>query len=178
MTSKLDGSRVRKDADLIGAIGVLDELNASLGMTRSISESESISDVIERVQECLFEIGVQMFAREGSEKEVEGFSPSNVKWLEEQIDAFGAEVPALRNFVLPGGCELAARLHVSRTMARRVERIIVQLSGKYKVEESVLSYLNRLSDLLFTLALFANQAAGVPEIAWRRKKRVEGRREK
>ena len=170
MTSDLDGSRMRKDSELIEAIGAVDELNSSLGMAQAVSEIDSISRIIEKVQGCLFEVGVQLFSQGGSKVEKKGPSGADVEWVEEKIDELGAALPKLRNFVLPGGSELAARLHVSRAMARRVERTVVGLSENHPVEESVLAYFNRLSDLFFMLALYANQEAGVSEIPWKGKK--------
>ena len=171
MTSNLDGSRMRKDSDLVEIIGVFDELNSSLGMVRSISEIDSISRVIEKVQSCLFSLGVQLFSKGGARVEDEDPSDIDVGWVEDQVDEFGAGLPKLKNFVLPGGSELAVRLHVSRSIARRLERSVIGLSENNVVEESVLAYLNRLSDLLFMLALFANHEAGISEIPWKEGKR-------
>ena len=171
MTSNLDGSRMRKDSDLVEIIGILDELNSSLGMVRSISEIDSISRVIEKVQSCLFALGVQLFSKGGARVEDDEPSDTVVGGVDDKVDEFGAGLPKLKNFVLPGGSELAARLHVSRSIARRLERSVIGLSENNVVEESVLAYLNRLSDLLFMLALFANHEAGISEIPWKEGKR-------
>lgn len=179
MTSNLEGSRMRKDSDLVEIIGVFDELNSSLGMVRSISEIDSISRVIEKVQSCLFSLGVKLFSKGGAKAEDEDPSEVDVEWVEVQIDGFGAGLPNLKNFVLPGGSELAARLHVSRSIARRLERSVIGLSENNAVEESILAYLNRLSDLLFMLALFANHEAGISEILWqdgKKRRRVARKR--
>jgi cob(I)alamin adenosyltransferase len=165
-TSLGDGSRVSKLDPRIAAFGTVDELNSLIGAALAAIGEAELRDVLVRVQNELFDLGADLSVP----LEVEGrlrVEQSGVDGLESDCDRFNADLPALKSFVLPGGSEAAARLHVARTVCRRAEREVLLASGPLDLNPLVLVYLNRLSDLLFILARAANAAAGVPEPLWR-----------
>ena len=162
-TSLGDGSRVPKTDPRVEAYGVVDELNAQLGVVVAGDLPVRIRRVIERVQNELFDLGADLSVPEtGGERERLRVAPSQVEALEASCDEVNAELEPLRSFVLPGGTETAARLHLARTVCRRAERHALRVDGANPV---ALAYLNRLSDLLFILARAAN--AGGEEPLWK-----------
>lgn len=165
-TSLGDGSRVSKLDERIAAFGAVDEVNAALGVVLAGSCPEDVRRVLVRVQNELFDLGADLSVpveREGRLRIVQ----EQVDALERDCDAFNAELPELRSFVLPGGTEAAAALHVARTVCRRAERAALEAAQAHGVNPLALVYLNRLSDLLFILARSANAAAGRAEPLWR-----------
>ena len=165
-TSLGDGSRVSKLDERIAAYGTVDELNAALGVVVAGECPEQLRDVLGRVQNELFDLGADLSVPLEHEDRLRVVQ-SQVDGLEADCDRFNAELPELRSFVLPGGTETAARLHVARTTCRRAEREAIVASRAHEVSPLVLTYLNRLSDLLFILARAANVAAGREEPLWR-----------
>lgn len=165
-TGLIGGSRVTKDDARIRAFGDVDELNASLGWVAVVCEEPSWRERIETIQDRLFVIGARL-ADPRPDADTLPIGDQNIKTLETWIDAAVAEVTPLRQFILPGGCELAARFHLARTVARRAERSVVTLASRHDVPPAVLVYLNRLADLLFAWARRANSLAGVAESVWR-----------
>lgn len=151
-----------KDDPLIEAIGSLDELNAALGWAVAACEPEE-AGWLKEVQIRLFDIGAELAATGKARKQWERLQAGDVRQLEERIDAWQAALPPLRSFVLPGGCEAAARLHVARTIARRAERRLVALQAQVEIRPVLLQYLNRLSDFLFVAARRANVTRGIEE---------------
>ena len=165
-TSLGDGSRVSKLDLRIAAFGTVDELNAALGVVLSGACPPEIAGVLARVQNELFDLGADLsvpLEREGRLRVTQAL----VDALERDCDAFNAGLSELRSFVLPGGGETAAGLHVARTICRRAEREALAAAQAHDVNELVLVYLNRLSDLLFILARSANATTGVEEPLWR-----------
>ena len=165
-TSLGDGSRVSKLDPRIAAYGTSDELNAAIGLVLSGGCPPAIRAVLLRVQNELFDLGADLsvpLEHEGRLRVVQ----SQVDVLEADCDRFNAELPELKSFVLPGGTETAARLHVARTTCRRAEREAIVAARAHEVSPLVLTYLNRLSDLLFILARAANAAAGEEEPLWK-----------
>jgi len=165
-TSLGDGSRVSKLDERIAAYGTVDELNAALGVVLAGECPEPFRDVLVRVQNELFDLGADLsvpLEHEGRLRVVQ----SQVDALEADCDRFNAGLPELRSFVLPGGTETAARLHVARTTCRRAEREAIVAARAHEVSPLVLTYLNRLSDLLFILARAANADAGREEPLWK-----------
>ncbi len=161
-----DGSRVSKLDPRIAAFGTVDELNSLIGFALvAIGEAE-LRGVLERVQNELFDLGADLSVPLAVEGRLR-VEQSAVDRLEADCDRFNADLPPLKSFVLPGGGDAAARLHVARTVCRRAEREVLLASGPVDLNPLVLVYLNRLSDLLFILARAANTAAGVPEPLWR-----------
>ena len=165
-TSLGDGARVSKLDARIAAYGTVDELNSALGLTLAADCPEEIRVVLGRVQNELFDLGADLSVPMEREARLR-VTQEQVDALERECDRFNAELPELKSFVLPGGDEAAARLHVARTICRRAEREALVASGLYRVNPLALVYLNRVSDLLFILARTANAAAGHEEPLWK-----------
>jgi cob(I)alamin adenosyltransferase len=162
----LNDFQKRSKADpLLEVYGTLDELNAHLGMAQAMFKQHQDTSVgnpnteltLGTIQHDLFQLGFVLSASAQIES-------SQIIKLEQQIDAWTAQLPAQTQFILPGGCLLAAQLHVCRTIARRAERNIVTLAQEHDVPELVLQYINRLSDYLFVAARVANQLAQTPDV--------------
>jgi len=167
-TGLLGGGRVAKSSPRIQAYGEADELNAILGVVRAETKLEAIQRSLTEVQSSLFVVGAQL-ASPRAEPNIEVITSAHIDGLERQIDAMTANLPELRNFILPGGTKTAALLHLARTVCRRVERSVVALSElpNESVDHWLVIYLNRLSDYLFVLARLANQLEGVEDVPWR-----------
>jgi cob(I)alamin adenosyltransferase len=169
-TSLGDGARVSKLDARIAAYGTVDELNAAIGMALAADCPESIRAVLDRVQNELFDLGADLSVPVDPSAEHDSrlrISQGQVEALEQDCDRFNSELPELRSFVLPGGSEAAARLHVARTVCRRAEREAIAAANVYELEPKALVYLNRLSDLLFILARAANAAESSEERLWK-----------
>jgi cob(I)alamin adenosyltransferase len=165
-TSLGDGSRVSKLDPRIRAYGTVDELNASLGAVLAADCPAELRALLRRIQQELFDLGADLSVPFGVPGRLRVEQPS-IDELERLCDAYNAELPELTSFVLPGGGEAAARLHVARTVCRRAEREALAAAGSHDVNPLVCVYLNRLSDLLFVLSRAANALAGVEEPLWR-----------
>ena len=164
-TSLGDGTRVSKLDARIEAFGTVDELNAAVGAALAGDCPGEIASVLRRVQNELFDVGADLsvpLEREGRLRVTE----AHVAALEDDCDRFNADLPELKSFVLPGGTEAAARLHVARTICRRAERDALTAAEQHEIDRLVVVYLNRLSDLLFILARAANAHAGADEPLW------------
>ncbi|HEU4448346.1 MAG TPA: cob(I)yrinic acid a,c-diamide adenosyltransferase [Gaiellaceae bacterium] len=165
-TSLGDGTRVPKTDPRIVAYGTVDELNSALGLALAGDLPEEFRPWLERVQNDLFDLGADLAVPlEDERRERLRVRPEQVTRLEELCDLVNERLEPLRSFVLPGGTEAAARLHLARSVCRRAERLAVELAGQHAVTPAALAYLNRLSDLLFILARAAN--AGTPEPLWK-----------
>ncbi len=169
-TSLHDGTRVSKDADRVEAYGAVDELNAAMGLAAIACESGDLRKRLRLVQDELFVIGADLATPAGSARKdkAPAISAEAAARLENWIDEATGAAPPLEKFVLPGGTELAARLHVARAVCRRAERTVVCLARGETVSETTVVYLNRLSDLLFAWARQANAESGVPDEEWPR----------
>ena len=174
-TGLCGGTRVSKAAPQVAAYGDVDELNAALGLARSLLDQAPTSgegptalcELLESIQTTLFSLGAELAsAPDGKGAGVELVGEALIESLELAIDQLDEELPALRSFVLPGGSASAAALHLARTVCRRAERAAVRLAGSQAVRSEVIRYLNRLSDLLFVMARAANVTAGAAEIPW------------
>ncbi|MFP6618474.1 MAG: cob(I)yrinic acid a,c-diamide adenosyltransferase [Pirellulaceae bacterium] len=167
-TGLFGGPRVRKDHARIEAYGTIDELNAVLGMVRSQQLTPELSTLLETFQNDLFTLGAELATPDPGQHELPRVAENDVARLEKQIDHFEALLPPLKQFILPSGSSAGTTLHVARAVCRRAERRVVTLqeTATEAVSTTILVYLNRLSDLLFVLARFANQQAGQPEIPW------------
>ena len=165
-TSLGDGSRVSKLDCRIGAFGTVDELNSALGVVLVGDVPERLREPLARVQNELFDVGADLSVPWGITDRLR-VEQGMIDRIEQLCDDFNAELPELRSFVLPGGTETAARLHVARTLCRRAERDVLVGSEELELNPLVLVYLNRLSDLLFILARSANAVAGVDEPLWK-----------
>jgi cob(I)alamin adenosyltransferase len=167
-TGLFGGTRVPKSDPRVSAYGEVDELNAVLGLARTLSLPPEVERVLALVQSELFTLGSELATPE-PEKARMKLPHTQAAWigvLEQSIDAIDAEVAPLRAFILPGGTPAAAHLHLSRTVCRRAERAVVALAAHEAVAPNVLTYLNRLSDYLFLAARLANHRAALADVPW------------
>ncbi len=168
-TGLLGGRRVRKNAIRVEAYGAVDELNACLGFAAAALADVEPSRLLGDIQRDLFAIGTRLSdlrKTAPAREEKARLSEEQVSRLERAIDGMESDLPPLRAFILPGGCEAGARLHLARTICRRAERRIAALAEREEVPPILLVYMNRLSDLLFVLARSVNHRTGAEEIAW------------
>jgi cob(I)alamin adenosyltransferase len=166
-TSLGDGSRVPKLDCRIGAFGAVDELNSALGVALATADlPDALCEPLERIQNDLFDVGADLSVPFGVTDRLR-IDQTAIERLEALCDEFNAELPDLKSFVLPGGTEAAARLHVARATCRRAERDALVAERETGVNPLVLSYLNRLSDFLFIAARAANAAVGRDEPLWK-----------
>ena len=169
-TSLFRGGRVPKDHIRVSAYGDVDELNALIGITAAIDPADFERELLEGIQKDLFSIGSMLATADydgtGKNADKMALPETRITNLEAAIDAAAESMRPLEAFVLPGGCLKAATLHQARTVCRRAERSVVTLSHNEAVPTQVLPYLNRLSDLLFTLARLANMRAGISDSEW------------
>lgn len=167
-TGLVDGSRVAKHDTRIEAIGAVDEANSALGLAAVTLEGDAASDV-QRLQNDLFDLGADL-ATPGEDfapsETVLRIVPAQAEWLERRIDALNENLAPLRSFILPGGSETAARVHLARAAVRRAERALTALAGEAPVNPAALAFVNRLSDYLFVLARAVN-AQGEGDVLWR-----------
>lgn len=169
-TGLVDGSRAAKHSARIAAIGAVDEANSAIGFAICALADESHKATLTRIQNDLFDLGADL----ATPAENGDFAPSEMVlrvveaqhlWLESQIDALNEKLEPLTSFVLPGGSEPAARVHVARATTRAAERAMTELSGETTINPAALAYINRLSDLLFVLARTLNDG-GAADVKW------------
>jgi len=166
-TSLFGGQRVPKDALRIEAYGTVDELNSVIGIVLAGSPDPRVAGILTQVQSQLFDLGADLATpRSVVKKNIRRVEPRDARTLEKQIDRIESHLKPLRSFILPGGSADAARLHFARTVCRRAERAVVRMSRNEDIGPGITIYLNRLSDLLFVLARYANHTAGISEIKW------------
>lgn len=174
-TSLIGGTRVSKAHLRLETYGTIDELNSVIGVVIATMQTPepllSMQPFLERVQSDLFDIGSHLACEDASLRTKLPFiHEEHISELEEKMDSFSSTLPALKNFILPGGCLAAAHAHVARTVCRRAERLCVALmesqTDGQDVEPLIIRYLNRLSDFLFVLARTLNSDARVPEVLW------------
>jgi cob(I)alamin adenosyltransferase len=168
-TGLATGERIRKSHPRLAAVGSVDETNAAIGLARVEASADPVLDgLLARIQNELFDLGADLATpRETVSWEALWISPAQVERLEAEIDRLNADLPALDSFVLPGGSRLAAGLHMARTICRRAEREAFALAETGEVVRAeALKYLNRLSDLLFVAARFANASSGAGDVKW------------
>ena len=161
-----DGTRLPKHALRVSAFGTVDETNAAIGVARLHTET-AVSEMLARIQNDLFDLGADLCVPETA-KRAEGrlrITDGQVERLEREIDAMNAELRPLTSFVLPGGTEAAAHLHMARAVARRAERLMVELAEREPVNAAAIRYINRLSDHLFVASRFVNDRGG-KDVLW------------
>jgi cob(I)alamin adenosyltransferase len=169
-TGLFGGGRVPKDHPRVAAVGEVDELNAVLGLVRATTPVETFDPLLEDIQRDLFAIGSHLASpdpdkvREALEKA--SLAEARVTVMERAIDEADRELPPLRAFILPGGTAKAAVLHLARAVCRRAERQVVALAREAELPDVFVIYLNRLSDLLFTLARLENHRSGRADVTW------------
>ena len=171
-TGLVDGSRTAKHSRRIEAVGAVDEANSAVGFASVALAGTDCADDLTRIQNDLFDLGADI-ATPAAEKD-EDFAPSEmvlrivasqVSWLEAAIDKANEQLEPLNSFVLPGGSEGAARLHLARASARRAERALTELAGEERCNPQALAYINRLSDYLFVAARLVNDG-GRADVKW------------
>jgi cob(I)alamin adenosyltransferase len=160
-TSLGDGTRVPKVDCRIAAFGAVDELNSHIGLALSADVPDGMREVLTRVQNELFDLGADLSVPFGVTDRLR-ITDEQISSIEQDCDRFNADLPDLTSFVLPGGSEVAARLHVARAVCRRAEREALEAAEQMDINQLALIYLNRLSDLLFILARTANSAGDEP----------------
>lgn len=163
-TSLFGGDVVEKSNLRVCAYGEIDELNASIGIIISEIEDREIEEKLEKIQNDLFTIGSELASRKETKTKID---PKRAKEMEEEIDKMDKEIEPLKNFILPGGHKAASLIHLSRTICRRAERSVVKLSNEEQIDSTIITYLNRLSDLLFTMARYVNFKNGEKEKIWK-----------
>jgi cob(I)alamin adenosyltransferase len=156
-----DGKRVGKDDLRVEAMGSVDELNSAIGRVLVHEVPGAVRECLERVQHDLFDLGAELCL-----PGVTKIDENHIGRLEHELDAFNADLPPLKEFILPGGTPSAADAHVARTVCRRAERTLVSLGNSAVGGEGGRRYLNRLSDLLFVIARVLNRSAGRPDVLW------------
>jgi cob(I)alamin adenosyltransferase len=170
LTGLFGGGRVSKDHARVEAYGDVDELNAFIGLARSAEIMPEVDEILVPIQRDLFSIGA-LLATPDPEKMQQHLtkarlSADRIAELEHSIDACDRDLEPLKAFILPGGSQKAAALHVARTVCRRAERRVIHLQREAEIPQIVVIYLNRLSDLLFMLARLANVRTGAGEVTW------------
>lgn len=172
-TGLFGGRRVSKDNPRIEAYGTVDELNACVGLVCSACRRDNayekrLLEIFAHVQSRLFDIGADLATPEDSKSaaKVLRIDEKFVAEIESWIDEIDGKNPPIRTFVMPGGTELASRLHLARTVCRRAERLMIRLGHSEPVTDGAIHWMNRLSDLLFAMARQANHVAGVADVPW------------
>ncbi len=156
-----DGSRTQKDSLRVEAYGTVYELNSTLGMLIATIEDEGIAEILLDVQHDLFDLGGELCM-----PELSLIKDDHTSRIESELDKLNAALPPLKDFILPGGSLSAAQAHLARTICRRAERRVISLARQEPVNDVVIHYLNRLSDLLFVIARTAARASGAGEVLW------------
>lgn len=180
-TSLFSGQRVPKDHHFIEALGSVDEGNSAIGLAISFLPKEkrfsSVLEQLETIQHALFDLGAAIATprscHQDKKLEKTRFDNEAIDALEKWIDQMESELPPLKTFILPGGHPTGAALHLSRSLIRRAEREVVLLFEQADVSQSVLVYLNRLSDYLFVISRYVNQLLAIPESQWQPHKSLE-----
>lgn len=169
-TGLFGGPRVSKDDARVQAYGAADETNSTLGMAAAACEATDtrLAEILMDLQSRLFDLGADLATPPGTahESKVHRLTIEDVTQSESWIDEIDGDNAELKQFILPGGCDLASRLHLARNAARRCERAMVTLNRSEAVNEHAMHWINRLSDLLFAMARAANRLHGVDDIPW------------
>jgi len=164
------GQVVPKESLRIRTYGVVDELNSAIGIVLAFEPVQPIAQKLTQVQHDLFTLGGDLCVLQEDKKELQmaGIEASHLTSLEKTIDKLNGQLPPLKEFILPGGSRVAAFLHQARCVCRRAETLLAELSQNEEVGAFVLPYLNRLSDLLFVMARYHNQASGITDVYWQK----------
>ncbi len=167
-SSLFGGKRIPKDATRLESYGTVDELNSIVGICRSMNTVKALDQMLETIQNDLFVLGADLATpQRTASKHFKRITQKEIKWAEASIDKIEGEVEPLKNFILPGGNRSAAMLHFARTVCRRAERLVVRLAREEEIGDVAIIYLNRLSDLFFMLARWANALSNTPEVKWK-----------
>ena len=167
-TGLFHGPRVLKDDARIEAYGTVDELSSVIGLARVAHVSSQIDVILERIQHQLFSLGAELATPHPEKHGTHLIGATETGWVEATIDEFDDQLSPLTNFILPAGSTGAVAIHHARVVCRRAERRVVTLSKEAVISNEALIYLNRVGDLLFVLARYANSSAGQGDVAWQR----------
>lgn len=165
-TSLYSGDRIFKTDSRVEAYGEVDELNAFLGLWLTETKSTSLTPILSRIQNELFDLGADLATPLESSVNISRVEEHKITALEKEIDAFEEHLPPLKQFILPGGSKAAALAHVCRTKCRSAERRVVQAAQSENINALVIKYLNRLSDFLFVAARFENREQNITDSTW------------
>ncbi len=168
-TGLYGGGRISKSDQRLAVYGTVDELNAQLGVCRSAPAPADVDKLLERLQHELFALGAELSSPSGATAGSLLIDEPDVAALEQAIDHFETDLAPLKTFILPGGSPASSALHVARAVCRRAERKLVALNESVPVRPTVLKYINRVSDLLFVLARYANHATAIADVLWQKK---------
>ncbi len=166
-TALFGGKRLPKSHLRIECYGTVDELNSYLGLVRDRSDDEHVRAILFEIQNRLFDLGANLATDPSKNLTTPTIAQADIQLLENEIDAMEETLPALKNFILPGGHPTVSHCHVARCVCRRAERLVVALNMEEPVAAEVLRYLNRLSDFLFVLARKIGQDLGATEVVWK-----------
>jgi cob(I)alamin adenosyltransferase len=169
-TSLIGGTKVPKCDLRIETYGTVDELNSWIGLINDLLAREDLREELREIQDRLFTIGSALATDQGASTKMQlpDLHDADILLLEKKIDEMTAQLPPMKSFILPGGHPTVSSIHVVRCVCRRAERLVVNMQEhELSVDEKVIRYLNRLSDYLFTLARYAGQGLGAPEIPWK-----------
>ncbi|TYP92708.1 cob(I)alamin adenosyltransferase [Fodinibius salinus] len=166
-TSLFGGDRVSKSSERIKAYGTVDELNSVVGLAASYELSERGTILLRRIQELLFTLGADLATPPSSDTRIDRIAQEDIDFLEEAIDELEENLETLKNFILPGGSQPGATLHLARTVCRRAERATVACHETDEISDECIKFLNRLSDFLFVIARHENKEAGIREETWK-----------
>jgi cob(I)alamin adenosyltransferase len=166
-TSLFGGKRLPKSTLRIDAYGTVDELNAQLGVVRALNPPDEIESILEQLQNQLFVLGADLATpMDTVSPKIQRIQQDHIQNLEKIIDQIETQLKPLQSFILPGGQLVGSQMHLARTVCRRAERLVDALGRKEDIGKFLLVYLNRLADLLFVLARYANILAGTAETKW------------
>ncbi len=169
-TSLFDGTRVSKSNLRVEVYGTIDELNSYVGSISTFEVPKEDKEFLIWISEMLFSMGSELaISKENNlPKGIQKISEREVEIIEKKIDEISAKLPELKNFIMPGGCFESGFVHIARTVCRRAERRVVELSMSESINTNVLIFLNRLSDFLFVFARYLNFLKGIEDIIWKR----------
>lgn len=166
-TGLFGGKRLPKNHIRIESYGTVDELNSYVGLIRDVVTISEIKKLLKAIQDRLFAIGASLASDPEKNMVTPDILPADIELLEKEMDRMDEQLPALKNFILPGGHPTVSYCHLARCVCRRAERMVVALKANEEVDEVVLQYLNRLSDYFFILARFLGQVLGAEEVVWK-----------
>ena len=165
-TSLYGGEKIAKDSLIVDAYGTIDELNTFVALARSRIEDADIKSILHDIQKNLLKIGSDLATPLDKEPLVKRIPKDSVVELEKIIEKYEKDLSPINRFIVPGGAEESSLLHIVRSIARRAERRLVTLKKEREINENIAMYLNRLSDLMFTLARLMNKRKGVSDELW------------
>ncbi len=167
-TGLFGGKRVEKYSMRVESYGTIDELNSYIGLILTKIDNEEFKKTLSKLNNLLLIAGSDLATPlvQNEKINIERINAGDIEWLEEKIDEYTIQMPQLKFFILSGGTELSALLHIARTVCRRAERHLVELATNEDLGDFVLMFFNRLSDFLFTAARYANFIAGVEDVKW------------